>query len=508
MTGIDDHDFPPLPSQWRHKRASKRDKTINLNDASSMLSRARGSISDLPDELILEILDYLPGIHMDHFQLSTLWSLSATNRRFHRIVAERLYAKYDSHFCEPYTFLRTMVTNSHLADSVRNISITNGRNAHESRQRYNPSAQDKKIIKEGMRSLGIPNWKIWASDCNTPIVQMDILHSAILMHARNVNSLTIHETWVEHPTEPKWIELLRRASTGTNPGKVHNFTHLSSVRVNVGKLKLTQLTPLFRLQQLRKLYLRDVHNHEVINDRSVSALKRLLPSQCNNLAELHLEQAFLNMDMLGILLASPRTLNVFKYEVWADNVPQGMDPQHLMGTMRFSSVLSPQVHSLQDLYVMLDTIAESSVLRSIHILECIAGMTKLQHLRCPMSTIIDGSGNMMPFIESLPASIQSWRTDVRQRSKLKDGTSALAQAAAYSRTKLPKLTRIHVDISPEHEEWHDYDWEAEVQAFSKTDVSFVVEREEVPDWPRARWESDASSSSSWSSEEEVDLYSE
>jgi hypothetical protein len=511
MATISEHDFPPLPSQASRRRPRKSKASVNTDAHPTKLATSIATIDDLPDELILEILDYLPGVNMDHFQLPTLTSLSLTNRRFHRMVAEKLFKTYNSHFCDPYAFLRTLVSNTLLASCVYNVNMTYGPMAHSSRKQRMATAQDKRIIKEGMRHLGIPGWKEWAAACNELNTDIEFLHSAILMHTPNIKSLTVQETYAICPRSPKWLELLRRASTATNPGRVHQFTHLRSIRVGVSQLKLSELAPLFRLQSLRRLFFRDLIDYDCGHGHRIPALQRLIPAACNNIEDFQLEQSFLNMDMLGILLASARKLKVFSYEVAADNIPQGLDPQHLMGTMRFSHVLIHQEASLERLHLSCDYIAERELCRTLHLLGGLQRLKALEHLDCPFSTILETpSGTLFAFVQEMPPSLQSFRTSIGHVSEPKDCLSAFAQIAANQRTSLHPLREIRINMaSPEG--WQDYDWEPIVKLFSTTDVKFIVEREEKSEWGEVgEWITARVRPSESESEEseEVDLYSD
>lgn len=470
-------------------------------------------MDDLPDELILEILTYLPGIDLDHYQLETLRSLSLTNKRFHRIVTANLFSTYDSHFCDPYLFLRTMISNPQLAACVKEVKISYRGTVPRNGLRTLANAQDKKIIKEGMRALGIPAWKSWAADCNAQNADNDVIPSAILMLTCNVESLAVQESWFEQRAEPSWIELLRRASTGTNPGRVHQFEHLQSVQVNANRLKLTQLAPLFRLQSIRQLHIKDPYNHDLINARSLTALQRALPACCSNLEEFHLEQACLNMDVLGVLLAAPRALKDFKYEIWAENVPQVLSAQHVMGTLRLPAALKHQKESLESLCITLDPLAEAQVPRSVCLVESIAGFAQLQQVECSMCVLLDVAQMTVavPIVKALPTSIRTLRILANGSWNSKDRASALLQIATDGPTMLPSLKRVCVRLASGCGGPDNYDWEVEMRAFSATSTAFVVEREDELDWEfgDAQWaRGTIMSSSSSSSEEEVDLYSD
>jgi hypothetical protein len=189
MPNFSDCDFPALPSA---KMELIRNSTAMVGNAGARVATGPFvTIDDLPDELHLNILHNLTGNYLEDSQLASLISLSRTNRHFRRLVTEKIYASYNSHSCEPYLFLRTIISNTYLASLVKHADFAYGDMSQPGRQRYTANAQDKKIIKEGLKALGISDWKNIATQCNTELIELDILHAAILMQTPNISSLEI-----------------------------------------------------------------------------------------------------------------------------------------------------------------------------------------------------------------------------------------------------------------------------------------------------------------------------
>ncbi|KAF1846164.1 uncharacterized protein K460DRAFT_366990 [Cucurbitaria berberidis CBS 394.84] len=505
MTMFSRRDFPPLPS---YKTTRSRWQISNHAIAHVHTPRPLGSattINDLPDELILEILDHLPGIDIDDFQLSTLVCLSLTNHRFHRMVAERLYATYSSHFCEPYLFLRTMVAKPQLAELVRYVDVTCGDGAHHDRNRYVATAQDKKTIKEGMRLLSISNWKTWAVDCNSFDGEVEVLHSAVLMHAPNIKSLVIEDTGSHDHTGPKWIDIIRKATIGTSSGRVHRFEHLQSVRVGASRYNTSQLAPLFRLDSLRLLHLRDLVALDT-GGRSTTVLQRMIPQDCNRIEKLNLEHSFLHMDTLGVLVASSRRLKIFKYDVTLECISHELNAHHELGATKLSMVLHPKRDSLESLHLSCDARAEEETRGTITLLDDLRNFVALKHLSCPLTSIIgarlDASAT---FIESLPRSLITYNTVIRKYTDDKNCLTALEHMAANYHTNTQKLEEVRI-VVPSPAPWLMYDWEPLVRFFSRSGVNLVVEHEEDDEDDFGESWNDDSTESSQSSDE-VDLYS-
>ena len=309
---LDREDFPPLPSQKR----LQDDMQSRSKRTGAMATRKSGcmaSINDLPDELILEILEYLPCLDQEDFQLLSLVSLSRTNRRLHNLVVEKLYASFDSFFCAPYPFLRSVMSDQQLAARIRSMTFKYGVQVHAERAPYQPSAADKKIIKEGLKKvLGVPAWKAWASDCNDPGAEQELLYATILMHTPNVVALDIDDGNVPYKI-PKWLDLIRWVVNGSHVDRLHRFTHLKSIRIDVWFLKLRHLAPIFRLQSLRRVRMVGLIDANEAEERKTTELERLVPPASSPVEELSFRDSFVDIGALSTVLGYIRGLKHFEY---------------------------------------------------------------------------------------------------------------------------------------------------------------------------------------------------
>ncbi|KAF1978892.1 hypothetical protein BU23DRAFT_549596 [Bimuria novae-zelandiae CBS 107.79] len=302
---LKDRDFPPLPSQ------APRKKTKPL--AKRPCRREATGLNDLPVELVLEIISYLPGIDVQHFQLLTLTSLSLTNRRLHTIVGDRLYTSYDSLFCAPYPFLRTVMSNARLASHVKSMFIRYGPNSHADRLAYAPSIADKQLIKDGLKKLAMSDWKVWASSCNETNSGAELLYATMLMCTPNVASLEIGDGALQPKSLPKWLWIIRQIVNGHFFGKVHRFEHLHSIRVDVQYLKLGHLAPVFKLRSMRKVTLIGLVEWAHLEDDRPDSLRRVLPAGISLVEEVHISKSFVHGDILDVLFSSFRKLKMFRY---------------------------------------------------------------------------------------------------------------------------------------------------------------------------------------------------
>jgi hypothetical protein len=511
-----ERDFPLLPSQTTKRRPVDR-SGIAGSSTKSRNSISTATLSDLPDEILLEILRFLPGIDVGNFQLPSLLNLSLTSRRFHRIVTEKIYRTYDSLFCEPYRFTRAIIFNPGLAEKVQKVNIIFGSWSNRENVRYKPTAQDKKTVKEGIRALAIPGWKDWVTDCNENRDKDETLYNVMLLHTPNITSLGVVDAsaadhrWIRYPP---WIDIISKASNGTLSKHTHRFEHLRSVRLNIRIAGLSQLAPMFRLQSLLFLSLQGMDElccKQCIERETARSLQRLIPERCNNLEEICLESTFLRMRTLGVLIASSRHLKSFKYDVALDHLYEQPDDQLEQLNMekwlehtKLSTALSHQSATLESLDITYDALVEEQIRGRIHLHDDLTNFVSLKRLSCPLGAI--AAGDPSTFVETLPSSLQAFRTTIRRYTSDHKCLGALEHMAYYSKIHTPHLKEVQV-IVPKSAQWFTFDWERLLTPFSVAGVSFVVEKEEdQEDEFSGSWGKDSSESSESSDEE--DLYSD
>ena len=502
MPVINEYNFPLLPS-----RAAKRPK----RPISSHARKPRVSIDDLPDELILEILSYLPGIDIGDFQLPALLSLALTNQLFYRLVIEKIYLAYDSHFCQPYLLLRTMISHPQLADFVQNVNMTQGPQMPRGNVSYLPTARDKRIIKEGLRILAIPGWKHWVAACNGDRITDETVHNAILLHTPNIASLSVEDVARAETRCPSWVDLISKASAGNLRGRSHCFEHLRSIKVDIRSATLSQLAPLFRLQALRYLQLRNISENGMgtcidcdechgKKQQIVPKLQRLIPQACNRLEMLSLEHTFYCMEILEVLLASPSQLKSFNYEVSLDHISEA----YIEEDLTIATILRHQRTSLENLNITCDPLAEEETSGDIHLHDSLVDFISLKHITCPLGMI--APVYVDPLADRLPPLLLTLHTTIRRHTSDQGSLSELEQMAAYHQPLTTQLEEVRV-IAPQSAKWLKYDWARLVSPFAEAGISFVIQNEyEDEDDLGDDWD-DASTASSRSSDE-VDLYSD
>ena len=500
MAIINNTDFPPLPSQ--NTKTGRPNKIKNIVKEQQLEpAGSHATLDDLPDELILDILTYLPGIDLQDFQLPTLLSLSLTTRHLHRVVSDKIYATYDSFFCEPYLFLRTLISNPHLGESVRHAKFRYGDDAHLERKRYLPAARDKKIIKEGMRAMDFPDWKGWATRCNAENIELDILHTAVMLHTPNLVSLDIEDGHISAYSKAKWPELIKKATTGEYFGHAHRFSALRSVRIDAQNMVIHHLVPLLRLQSLQKLELRELSEIE-LDMRAPAELRRVLPEGCNNLEELVLEECSLRFDALTTLISSARSLKSFRFNANQESVL--LDGFGVM----LQNALWRQRDSLDSLDIFHDPWHNDDEDALEH--GNLEKFPVLRDLKCPLSMVMDvRSGASVTALESLPPALETLCLTIRLGADEELFLAVLERMAKDYMTIVPRLRILQLNIQVPADEL-GYDCERLVKAYSTTSVELIInlpsdsDDDEWGDWRTVSSDSGDSSDDS----DEVDLYSD
>lgn len=498
MAIVNKSDFPPLPSQ-KSKRSRPNKSRDVARDHRPRIAGSFVTLDDLPDELILDIIDYLPGIDLQNFQLHTLLSLSLTTRHLHRVVSERIYATYDSYFCEPYLFLRTLISNPHLAGSVHHAKFRYGDEAHLERTRYLPNARDKKIVKEGMKALNFPDWKGWASRCNADKVELDILHTAVMLHTPNLASLDVEDGHISAYSKAKWPELIKKATTGEHFGHTHRFTALKSIRIDAQNMIIHHLVPLLRLQSLQKLHLRELSEIE-LDMRAPAELRRVLPEGCNNLEELVLEECSLRFDALTTLISSARSLKSFRFDANQESVL--LDGSGAL----LQNALWRQRDSLENLDIYHDPWHKNTD-GPDH--DGLKQFPVLKDLKCPLRMVVDVRlGASATALEFLPPALVSLSLTIRWGSDEECFLPVLERMASGYTSVVPLLKTLQLKVQVPAEEL-DYDWELLVKPWSNTGVELTIDLpsesdDDWDDWHTVSSESEDSSDDS----DEVDLYSD
>ncbi|KAH7066213.1 hypothetical protein BKA63DRAFT_425950 [Paraphoma chrysanthemicola] len=456
MPKFSSHDFPPLASDELPRRSKRLKGKQHTKSGPLPISEKYATINDLPDELLLMILDYIPGIDLENFHF----------------------------FCEPYLFLRTVITSPHLARMVQNVQVTFGDFAHCERERHMPTAQDKKIIKEGLRSLGISDWKRWARECNAKSAELETIYSAVLIHLPSLKLLKIsHGHQQEKNIYPpsKCHRIFKRATTNPiRPSKLHRFENLHNLDIELPETSLMDMAPVFHIPSLRVLSIKTADGR---GTESAEALQKRIPARCNDLNELILDLCFFPMDYMGVLIASARGLKSLHYGVNSDLTYypafDDFDEQFELESSSLIEIVACQKSTIERFSLACDNDGAGWPSGCLFLHAGLRDFPALKYIHCPLGNIADTQPllPLAPFAHRLPSTLQTLHVVIRRRLEdvqALDGLDEELVSQCSTYTPQLKTFRIHIEAQD-----LDYDWAPLVMRFSRIGVEIVIEEEET-----------------------------
>ncbi|KAF2789170.1 hypothetical protein K505DRAFT_313636 [Melanomma pulvis-pyrius CBS 109.77] len=485
---VNQAEFPPLPSQMKRTRRLDSQSRPSAKKATSF-----ATANDLPDELLLQILDYLPCHDLKNFNLPTIISLSLTSRRLHYIVEDKLYAAYNSFFATPYLFLRTCGNNRQISQRVKSLDFSYGLDVHADRKRFIPSVTDRRELKGALKALEIPGWKDWATDCNDEMVDMEILYAAILMFTPNVTSLYIDDGDLPYQT-PKWLNVIHCAVSGIPFGHMHQFSYLKSIRVDIGALNLRSLWPLFRLPSLRALTMIGLLEPRIFPHYKLTPQTwRIAPGSCP-IEELMLPDCFINTTNLVMLLDACRTLRIFQYE-HRDERSLNRKEQYTaypgsalgstLGTTKLhyptiASALERHCHSLENLQLYDDFEKIRPSYLSTGIVGNLQDFKKITYMKGSLGALADvNAPSRATLVENLPRALKSFHLVINWSPQEHHSVSALEHMASYCQTYVPLLEHIHIEAKA-HASAFPFSWNKIRKKFYEMGVKMVLNQASNP----------------------------
>lgn len=441
--------MPPANKRKMSSQARQRArKTSRTNARLAGVEKGRSaSLNDLPEELIVNIVDHLPEIcdgyyspddDFNYTKLPMLVALSATSQQLHRLVIDRLYESYQSSRADPYLFLRTLVTSPNLGRHVLSGSFR----YIPSRKRYTPSAQNKKTVNQGLKMvLNSPVWKTWANRCNSwgsnadtrftrsgnwasreynDRAMHDVLYTAIMLHTPNLVQINAEHNGI------RWTEALAMATW--NPMRsTCSFDCLAHIHVK-GRMGLRQLAPLLHTKSLRRLSLSSVYD---VGGEPLSDLEGVISPACSNIEELELFDCIFDIPTLGILSNSIRALKRLQFQLMSSMLENDTGLQFLATLERHKSSLE----SLE-LEVFTDEPAGEEPGSALFMNDGLRDFVALNYLRCPLSSLKDMDANPDPptdpsmdlssnIKEGLPTSLKILHIDIRHHAPEEAHLSAI-----------------------------------------------------------------------------------
>lgn len=481
---------PSLPSRRRKHESEELDEPTPKRTATPVHMKASVGFNDLPDEILLKIVEL---IHDDSEQdpWKRLSNLSWINRKFHRVVNEKIYENYD-YGLDPFLFLRTLVSKPELAALVKKVRYSfldreleyYGPIDGDEVRKNIPSDSDKEMINKKIKLSGYKKWKeLNLSGSNRQCQDEDLIlgtedddfFAAILMHTPNIRELQVYID--DHHFDPhgRWLELLENATCNplTGPGRLHTFEHLRVVNVCCTHgLHVADLAPLFKLRSLKHLLLRRLYV-----DVDPDDIGQNFPASCNDIEKMELIGGFISMDVLALLVSTPRHLKALTLDFSYNQIfyPNEREWRQNLGSGNLSKVLDRIRDSVEEIYLdwsWKNHSEDDSVgwynAQWYNVHPGLRRMTALKRLVAPYKALFGARLSDEPVHVPLPPSLEYLQLN---STNLLWYERALKPVVAFRQSgHVPMLRNILIDYDdPNDFRYHDYTMLA--HDFSKLDIT-------------------------------------
>ncbi|KAF2636369.1 hypothetical protein P280DRAFT_553147 [Massarina eburnea CBS 473.64] len=218
----------------------------------------RSFLDSLPEELILKIFDNIDEISGsiqpsdNNFQSKAYHPLTLVSRKFNRIATPFLYSK----ITYPYTSLQTVMDRHELLQDVHVLNMTNGpvNRRFMFPTRYLDHILDRISDRAQRPRIPQPTHMIRPSRFfSEAIILVVILNRT--PYIREIN-IVDEGRWNIRPYKSIFrpvLDSIILATTGNGIGKVHTFDHLHTLKVNMGGMRISLASSLFKLKSLNHL---------------------------------------------------------------------------------------------------------------------------------------------------------------------------------------------------------------------------------------------------------------
>ncbi|EUC41307.1 hypothetical protein COCMIDRAFT_106497 [Bipolaris oryzae ATCC 44560] len=451
MLTLNERDFPLLPSEEQRRRLLLAHKAAAASPSRKQNSRA--TINDLPDELILAILGYLSDEENSKKKILNALSLACASRRFYRIAIAEAYALFDPHDCNAYPFLRTVILNPQLAALVKHVKRLI--QFDHSNPVYEPTAQDKRVIKKAVQALEIRHWRRWVDTCNNDPRSYEVMTAMILLFLPNIQTIryTGYDRSESLQDAPDWSFMMNEA-LGCENGKIHCFENLREVRIHARDVQLFTIAPLFRLPSLRMLELIGVleFHRSRRGENNAKTLRKMVDPGRNNIETLSLNDCFYTKSCLDFLVSTSRRLKEFQYAMAVDMVPWfNGSPVPIL--RKLAKILRPHQTSLETLTIYCETEIERRKPGLLHNHSGLREFTLLKELRCPLGTLVAEYGK--EFAKGLPPSLEKFQTRIRSDPDDRKYLRSLKHLLTGRATYTPKLREVQVILLSSDQKYLD-----------------------------------------------------
>jgi hypothetical protein len=449
----------------QHKRQRSGDSSTDAKRVKHD-GGVRNGLADLPEEVLLLILDTILGALLRCHDLevvlrhvAALHSLGLTNRKFNRLTTPYLCAFITNRNRRRLPqALDTMIMDLNKAESIKYISwVLDVRRSSQAMCRRSPKAETMYLQKLG--KLGIPELAGDLRQCfhgNSPEYHL----ATALVLAPNLEYLEAADVNYEQETvddttwRPTWLELLALKALSSPPGLARHFQNLHHLQLSMAELSFEQIGPLLRLPALKTLHLSGGQHDGQIE---AQLWDEEVGHRCSTVETLIFESCVVSSQIVAQMLHAVQHLKVLKLEInyWTSSLLGDENPdgqQHSWA--KLSEAISEHKESLERLYLVDGGTDPRSQLEDwslgYELMECLQDLPNLRYL----------DTGFMPFpTESMPrrASLHQMLLPSLEHLILKSEAAltyspdafpkSLEDLATDCRSRLPLLRDIVVWLS-------------------------------------------------------------
>ncbi|KAF2251219.1 hypothetical protein BU26DRAFT_517929 [Trematosphaeria pertusa] len=303
------------------RKAAGMPETCRVHDKrqarGSKISREKQAtgLDSLPDELLLDILDsFIIHGYYDESRVRVLYNLCLTSRRLYRLATPYMYAIMDNLRADPGKFLRSLIQQPEMAQSLRYLSWVDDHAEPyfwDKSKKYVLSQIERRALCRKAEEFELINPRLYARGFRQQQPRDHL--TALLLLAPNIRRLEVADRNVccyrrGYPTPPMWIRLLGEARFAVSPLISQHFQHLRSLHLHMGPIKFMHIVPILGIPSLRLVVLEEVFQVVPVSSR---AMEHSIPPQSSRIEEFHFENSYIGSETVAQLLRSFRGLRTF-----------------------------------------------------------------------------------------------------------------------------------------------------------------------------------------------------
>ncbi|KAF2705970.1 hypothetical protein K504DRAFT_460046 [Pleomassaria siparia CBS 279.74] len=470
-----DPTIPPSSSSRTAKRCKATTNHAVAATPKSPSSLAPKCLTDLPDELLLQILEFR-GAQLDERDYcgrNELFSnICLVSRRLNRLGNDFLYRSFESRLEHKYTakFVRTIIANPALASRVKHIRWAFNTSAclyrpglHTLTSRQEdcppPDSKERRLLRQSLKSLEIPDRATWMDEYargGPNMLKILLLHTPNIQKLYVVDYVTASPRWEPH--QKSAAQLLLGAASGNPIGLAPAFSHLQTLNLMMGSMSLVQVYPAFRLPSLQVLQL--VGGDRTTLDATQSAAKESFPA--SSVTTLRIFKSHMSSVALYELVRRCGPLRHFQFEYHHNGTVHGRLPEK----MSYSDVAKALQHHKQTIQsVILEDVSNRDYIELLaynrETLGSFRSFNKLEILSAPMeafditeeapedTSAVDDEDDYLPHSNLsaiLPESLESLTLTIFEDEEHTDFcTESLRILQQSYRNTVPKLKSITVN---------------------------------------------------------------